>query len=413
MNLDPPLVDRLRQAVLRLHAALRMSLPALEEDASGLRVRNLIGAIDLGDGIILDVEPKTRPGEDWVRSVLSLLVGDDPADAAGDRSGSQDMARPDLMEAIAAIYAARLERALRREGPLLTMRRTSQRGAVFKGKLDVDRWLEGVFCKPAQFPVSYDVLTADNEFTSALTYVCHVLKASSRNARTRARLTQLSSMLRLGLPPMALPSPGVERRLLPPQWAVYRPAWAIACAMLARRSLLGPTGRLAGISIAIEAWPLLERLLERSIAAAVDLGPSRGRSFFAPAKATTPLLVRSAKTGREFHELEPDGLLQEDGAIAIAFEAKYRDFDPRSGPLRGEVYQALAAARAVSAPVSVLVYPNQFETISWSVSGAGSPSRLFAIGLDLFGYVRGREVDRGRELLKCLDAKACVAAKIA
>lgn len=409
IRLDPGVIGQLRPALFRLQSRLKLSLPVLEEDSSGFRIRNLIGAIDLGNGVVVDVEPKTEPGDDWVRSVLSLLIGDDPVDAAGDRSGGQKAARPDLVEAIAAIYAARLERALRRDGPLLTMGRTAQSAPHLKGKLDVDRWLAAVFVDPVRFPVSYDVLTPDNEFTTAMAHVCHLLRTSSRRAATRARLSQMAALLRPGLPALSALTPGIEHRRLPPQWAVYGPAWSITCAVLARRSLLGPSGRLFGVSIAIEAWPLLERLLERSLrAAAVETG-----TLEAPAKTFKTLLSRTAATGRMIHELEPDGVLVKDGAAVAAFEAKYRDFDPASGPLRTEIYQALAAARAVSAPVSVLVYPNRFETIAWNVAGTGAPTRLLAVGLDLFGYAQGGEVERARDLLKSLNDEACLSGEIA
>jgi len=404
VGLEPDVLARLRPALFRLQSGLKMGLPVLEEDAAGLRIRNLIGAIDLGNGVIVDVEPKTRPGDDWVRSVLSLLIGDDPVDAAGDRSGGQASARPDLIEAIAAIYVARLERALRRDGPLLTMRRTAQSGPHLKGKLDANRWLSAVFADPSRFPVSYDLLTPDNEFTAAMAHVCLLLRTSSRRAATRARLSQVAALLRPGLPALSVPMPGIEHRRLPPQWSVYNPAWSVTCAVLARRSLLGPNGRQVGVSVAIEAWPLLERLLERSLrAAALETGTHE-----VPSKAFKPILHRTLATGRMVHDLEPDGLLVENGKVVAAFEAKYRDFNPAAGPLREEIYQALAAARAVSASISILVYPNKFDTVAWRVAGTGSPARVYAVGLNLFGYAEGGEVERARDFLKCLHSEACL-----
>jgi hypothetical protein len=115
--------EALRQAARRLQTELKLRLPAITEDERGLRVTNLVGSLDLTSGATLHIQPKTRPGDDWIKSVLSLLIGTDSVDAAGERAAGLSAARPDLFEALAALYAARLERALHRDGPILVMQR--------------------------------------------------------------------------------------------------------------------------------------------------------------------------------------------------------------------------------------------------------------------------------------------------
>lgn len=405
IKLEPGLRDRLRETGFRLRRELKLSFPPIYEDEWGIRIVNLVGAIDVGGGVVIDVEPKTGPGDNWVRSVLSLMIGEDPVDAAGERSSGQAPIRPDLLEAIAAIYAARLERALRRDGPLATMQRVSNMSEVLKGKLDAGRWVEHFFAKPTQFPVSYNALTSDNEYTQALAFVCVRLGRLSRRHVTRARLFQIAGALRPGCPDPVSAAPGVEHKRLPSQWAVYQPAWSIACAILARRSLLGPEGREHGVSIAIEPWPLLERLLERSVASAAEHGRATGRALFMPQKNQNSLLTKLAGEGPAKHSVEPDALLMDGGTTVASFEAKYRDFNPLKGPERLEIYQAVAAARAVSSPLAVLVYPGGFHTARWSVEGAGpSPQHVAAVGLEMFSYVRGGEGLRGAKLLQLVSS---------
>lgn len=399
-QLEAGLRDRLRTTCYRLHKLLKLSFPPLQEDERGFRIYNLVGALDLGGGVVVDVEPKTQPGENWVRSILSLLVGDEPLDLAADESSDKSAARPDLLEALAAAYARRLERALRRDGPLLVMQRTAAERDVLVGKLNVARWVRDVWTRPTRFPVSYSTLTAENDYSQTLAFVALGMARRTRYAGTKAKLFQCAKLLRPGLPEPHSPPAGVEHRQLPQQWSVYQPAWSIACAVLARRSLLGPHPHEHGLSIAVEAWPLLETLLERCIASAVRQGLAQGRSVSTIKKGPRRILERKVGLGPASHNVEPDGLLLENDFVVASLEAKYRDYDPAEGPQRHEIYQAVAAARAVSAPLAVLVYPGAFETAHWNIDGGPfAPTQLAAVGLDMFNYQRGGEDARGAKLL--------------
>ena len=404
LRLTPPRREALRRAAETLRRKLKLRLPPLLEDAHGCRIHNLVGAIDLGDGTVLHVRPKTRPGDDWVAAVLSLLAGSDPVDIAGERTGGRAAPRDDLLEALARAYTGRLERALHRDGPLQVMQREERRSATLSGRLDVTRWLRDALVHPARFPVATSRLAADNDYSRALCFVAHTLAKRTSDLSVGARLRAVAAALRPGAPEVAVPPAGVELRALPSQWAVYTPAWSIACAVLARRSLLRPEGADRGVSIAIEPWPLLERLLELSLGDAAAQARRVGRPLVA--KRQHPLQILSSPKGgaRSQDPARPDAVLFEDREAVATFEAKYRDYRVEKGPERTEVYQALAAARAASAPTAVLVYPNGFPAATWSVERPGSaPSRLCAVGLEMFSYRAGGEEHRGAELMGVLS----------
>jgi len=62
----------------------------------------------------------------------------------------------------------------------------------------------------------------------------------------------------------------------------------------------------------------------------------------------------------------------------------------------------MATAAAVGSPLSVLVYPEPSAPVVWSAPGFdGKPQNVIAVGLDMFGYKRGRgEVERGALVLE-------------
>jgi hypothetical protein len=115
------------------------------------------------------------------------------------------------------------------------------------------------------------------------------------------------------------------------------------------------------------------------------------------------ILERDGGSATGHHFLIPDGVLFKDGAAIASFEAKYREYSPANGPREKDIYQALAAARAVSAPLSVLVYPGKFEPGSWQVAEAGEhPATLAVLGLDMFDYARTGADLRARQILSLL-----------
>lgn len=398
----------LRRSVTELEQRLKPDFRILEERAGEFVVRGVVGTIALGPGTFLDVAPKTAPGDDWIGSVLDLLAVSDPIQVAGDRRAGL-VAHRNLLDVLASLYAERLLRALRREGPLLVMERRDDTKPVLKGRLNVSAWARKAAWRPHRFPVSFQELTSDNDFSRALAHVATLLARSTTVPRTRGVLLDCARNLRPGAPEAFVVRPQVALRPLPSQWATYQPAWDIAVAVLSRRSLLGTVGHRYGVSLAIEAWPLLERLLERALRAAVRLSEERGRKLSAPARHYTKLLTGINTNGRS---VVPDGRLTDKSKHHLAtFEAKYARSDSDKWPPREHYFQALATAAACGSDLAVLVYPDAFDPLWWSTDAFnGKPAHLAAIGIGLFSYRRGAgDVERGEALLSLLDGPQAVA----
>jgi McrBC 5-methylcytosine restriction system component len=403
-RVEANLRDMVRAAGARLVTQLRPRFRILSEDAGAFTVSGVIGTISLGPGLLLDVVPKTGPAEDWVHSVLSLLIGTDRIDAAGERAAGLSQQRRDLLEILAAIYAARLRRALGRDGPIVLISRQQAELQRLKGKLRVTPWLRRAVWQPHRMPVAFDHLTADHDFARGLAFVARLLARSTSSPITRGALVEAARSLRPGHSEDVMVASSVATRSLPPQWSSFEPAWSIAAAILSQRSLLGPTGRYHGISIVIEAWPLLERLLQRALSAAVRLALKDGKQLGSPTKFGATLLDQPRGSASASRRVEPDGRLELGGRTIATFEAKYQRRVDQEWPYRGDIFQALATAAACGSPVAVLVYPETFPTAWWRVRGFDDhPAHLAAIGLGLFSYRGQRNDDAlGRRVLDLL-----------
>jgi hypothetical protein len=401
--LEEGLRQPLRNSWRRIKERVAPSTGALDEAAGMFTVRGVVGSIALRSGVVLDVAPKVDVGEDWINAVLDLLLAPDRIDIAADRRAGFAPHR-NLLDVLSTIYDERLQRALRRDGPILVMERREDELGILKGKLNVTKWAARAAWRPHRFPVAYQHLTSDNDYTRTLAFVAGMLASAAPTPKVRGSLLLGTRMLRPGAPEITYTLPHVALRRLPAQWAAYEPAWDIAASVLTRRALLSSVGARYGVSLVIEAWPLLERLLERALDSAVRSARNTGRMLVAPKKKGT-ILLRPVREGSA-RSVVPDGRLVENGRHLATFEAKYARFTLGDGPPREHVFQAVATAAAVDSPHAVLVYPDSFEPFSWHVHGfGGRPSTLTAIGLGLFGYRRGSgDVLRGERLLGLVQA---------
>jgi len=411
-TVEPALQSAVRSAARRLKTQLLPTLPRiLTQDGDQFTFSGIIGTVSVSANVLFEIVPKTEPGDDWIHAVLDLLVGTERIDAAGERAAGLSNQRRSLLEVLAAIYASRLQRALRRDGPILLIERHHADLAYLKGKLQVTPWVRRAAWQPHRLPVAFDRLTADHDFSRALATVARLLAGVSRSAETRSVLLEASRGLRPGFAEDVPPARSVLGRPLPPQWSIYHPAWSIAVAVLAQRALLGRVGQYQGVSIAIEAWPLLERLLQRSLAAAVSRANGNGRQLTAPGKHTTALLEPLDTLAGPARSVEPDGRLMEARQTVATFEAKYKRRGD-SWPPREDIFQALATAAACGSPLAVLVYPDEFPTCRWRVRGfRGRPQELAAVGLGLFTYRSGGgDEERGARILDLMRPGNQVAA---
>jgi 5-methylcytosine-specific restriction endonuclease McrBC regulatory subunit McrC len=402
----------INEAVTRLKKQLRFrSWPLTEKPGGSVSINGLVGTISLSDGRNIEITPKTTPADDWIQSVLGLLSVSDRIDAAGARKAGLAPEHDTLQSVMASIYATRLEEAVRREGPLLLLRRQNQIRSSLRGKLNASQWLRKSLTRPHLFPTETSILTTDNDFSQALAFVAELFARETRNHGVKTRLYALQKALLPGRTVLTLAPSGVEYRTLPVQWAAYEPAWSIARTVLLKKSLLAPKGRHQGISIAIEMWPLLERLLIRSLRSATQIASEEGSIHAGIAVPKRPysrvVLSASAGSNASPRSVNPDGVLSFGGTIRATFDAKYkRRVDGADWPSRNDIYQVLTTAAAYDSPLAILVYPEQFRPVWWDVNGLkGTPVRLAAIGLGLFSFRAGSgDIARGREILSILDA---------
>lgn len=402
--LTPHEGERLRAAIERLRAQVRPRFSLLAEEAGKFRLTNVIGTVDVGGGLIIEVAPKVPTNSDWTTAVVSLLTGREGVDIAGERQAGTSRLHNKLLDAVSGAYLARLERAFRQEGPIMLMERHTTELPLLQGKLDVTKWARTALWRPHIFPVTRTQLAQDNPFTQGLVLVANTLANASSSQRTKTGLRALARDLAAGVADGVAVSPGLASRSLPEQWSAYKPAWALATAVLSKSSLLGPTGRHAGVGLAIEAWPLLETLLERTLQAVERVGKRSARQFSCRMQGQGRLLKALGPKPQTGFDPQPDGRLFESGKLVASFEAKYTMFDS-TAPQREHTYQALSTAAACGAPLAVLTYPGRFSPLVWEVSGFnGTPSHLVAVGMDMFKWLPPGSADtRGEGLLTLLD----------
>jgi hypothetical protein len=402
-DLAPADASQLRKAVERLKAQLRPKFGMLAEEGGRFRLSNIVGTVDLSLGVVLQIAPKISNGGDWGAAVVSLLTGEERIQAGGERPAGTSKLHSGLVDAVADAYAARLERAYRQDGPILSMERYDLQSPSLRGKLYASRWARSASWRPHIFPVSRSVISHANPYSQLLIEVAAALQTRVKSARTRLRLATVARDLSLG---------GVARgtgvvplvRQLPSQWAAYKPAWSLAMAILSKTSLFGPSGHHTGLSLAVEAWPLLETLVGRTLADVAAYGRTVGRTFHHVSQGDVNLMRRVRGTAASSFAPRPDGRLYEDGKLIASFEAKYTAFDGTM-PQRNHIYQAIVTAGACRSPLAVLVYPDQCATQSWALNlPPGSPTHLLVMGLDLFKWPALPAYERGAAMLDALGA---------
>ncbi|MBG6226675.1 hypothetical protein IWX63_003274 [Arthrobacter sp. CAN_A2] len=375
-------VAAITDAIDQLRPVLAPRLKQLKVSGTTVQVRNLIGSVPLNDGSILDIEPKVETDVSWAEAVVQLITETSRIAVTGSQRSSLSPSKTDLSSALAIEYARRLEKALAQEGPLQVYEHHQLTSRRPNGHLNIGKWVRTALLNPAMFPIERDDLTVANDFTRGLSIVAGYLRRSASSQSLRARLRRLETLVAPGI---ALPSyvnPAVAQRHLPAQWAKYKPAWDIAAAVLRNRSIVGDPGRSVGLEVAIEPWPLLETLLERTLAAATQI-PGSGLQVEPKAHHT---LLKVGK--RVATNVIPDGILRRNGTVVATFEAKYTRLGET--PSENHVYQALSAAAALRSPLSVIVYPSAEPAKRYDVAGfSGTPTSLVTIGLDIYKYKRG------------------------
>ncbi|MDP3949184.1 hypothetical protein [Microbacterium sp.] len=363
---------------------------------SDLIIRNLVGTVQVNRDLVLDVAPNVAADVNWTGALVDLLSPPTKVSFGGDNRESERHSVRRLPDAFAELYLRQLDRAVRKEGPLALIQAHSASPPLLAGRLDVTRWVRERTLKPARFPQHRSVLTVDNPFTALLAAVAELLATSTSSPRIGSALRAVAGRLRPGLAPHVALDPSAALRDLPPQWRTYGPAWATARSVVRRVAPLRRHGRLEGLGVALEPWPLLETMLERSLAALSDVA-ARQRQFGLVGFGHTGIYplrepVGATAPGTEgFHirgGVDPDGVLRRGSDVVATFEAKYTT--PSKERIRTHAFQALTTAAALRAPMVVLVYPTDFEAVSWDLVGFTThPQTLVAVGLDMYHYRTG------------------------
>lgn len=377
----------LRAGAEALNSQLRPTIGQFRTDSQGVSFGNVVGSFSVPSGDVVEVAPKVD-SSDWTTAVIHLLSKDTRLAVTGSQHSRPSSRKDDLTAALALEYARRLERALRKDGPMQVYERRHEVSRKWRGRLDVSTWARTSAVDPTRFPMGRDELSVLNDFTRGLSVVASLLGRSAAGSEAASRLRRLQNEVIPGSPVPAFVNPAVSRRRLPAQWKSYAPAWDIAAPLLRSQSIIGDPGRATGLEVAVEPWRLLETLLERVL---VELASTDADLQVTP-KTVHPLLVDRSPDAPATTEsfprwVEPDGMLARmDGRIVATFEAKYSN-----RPKREHVYQTLSTAAALTSPVAVLLYPWKEQPRHFEVIGFhGHPMMLATIGVDLFSYRRGR-----------------------
>jgi len=369
--------------------------------AGALKFENMIGTIATSRAAI-EIKPKTSPGQNWLQSVLDLM-DDRPVFVSDDVPASDS--HPDIrfLDLIARAYCNRLSAALAAEGAIVTIEPEFSRSPMLSGRLRVGDWAVRAAYDGHRFPVDHQVLSLENAYARTLAYVGQTLAPHVREARLRRQLLECVDTLAAGRQVNEPPANAVGLEL-PVQWGAYDPAWTLAQMILKQRTRFRQSMRPYGMSLVIEPWTLLERLLDRTLARLATQLNTKGTVFRSrPQRGLTFLVGSAPKDGNR--QLVPDSVLLRHGLPVINFEAKYRDYARTGAPHRGESYQAITAGRALGTSLAVLVYPNAMPGRLFDVRKSGHPpEQLAVVGLDMFGYRRGvGEKERANGIMSLLE----------
>lgn len=400
-------VKLIQHALREVQRDLQTTVPPLVESGRLLTIDGIVGDVSLGSRR-LTIEPKVDAHSAWIESVaymvtlgarvhVGLTVGASPAPSRG------------LTDALAKLYAAALAEAMRADGPILVVRRTSSDGFRLRGKLDITRWTRRAAVNPISFPTSFDELTTDNSYSRALSRACLILSNSTSDTRLRSRLLSLAAQVRPDRAGDAVVHEPIAHLRLPSQFAKYRTSWTLARAVLSRRTpTRGNLDRL-GITIAVEPWRLLETLLWAALGRLVTQQPRETDERELLARAPWQrryLLARSETADASDKYVRPDGLLIRDGTPIAAFEAKYTKRQ-RNWPPPHHMYQAMVAASTLGCKTSTLVYPELFTPSQWRLEGTSEPAVLQALGVGLYSTRGPEDLDNlARRLAACVDSGA-------
>jgi 5-methylcytosine-specific restriction enzyme subunit McrC len=383
ISVDAAGAEEIAAAAASWKAALKLKRPPLAVERAGrrwqLRAEGVAGVVRAG-GVTVEIVPKflsrlPRNGVEWRRAlwrVLLLIEGHrestfEPLDARAGVAWSL----PDLM---AREFLHSLDRGSARGLPSEYMP-VDAALPVLRGRLDAAAWGR-LGMRPWELPCRFDELSADNPTNRLLRWAGEQLQTTVASPRLAFRLREAAAIFGpiTPRPPTLMHA---ERLRLGSMHAGLAPALAIAIVLLRNRSLEHGDDRGALDGFLWEG----ERLFE---AFALRIAGRAAASFRLRAEKRRIPVGRPLGSGAPLRT-NPDICVHGGAGHVEIVDAKYKR--NRGHPKAADVYQVLAAGKVGDSRDVGLVYPLEWgddrRAHRWEVDGAGSPERLWALGLDL------------------------------
>jgi 5-methylcytosine-specific restriction endonuclease McrBC regulatory subunit McrC len=339
-----------------------------------ISARHVTGFVQVGN-IYVEVRPKFLDSNrfdeaSWRTALINLVllaIEDLPIDGTTSASVHKNLPVPDLLaESFIRAILCGSQRGLPRG-----YRETNESLPFVSGRLDFRRAID-LFRAPPKVPVVRDELTEDITVNRLLKWAASTLAAMVVSSRRAGMLKELA----FGFNCNSVRCSIIEARRVTvgPQHKPLTAAIQVARVLLENSNLLhageGPEipGLLWNSADIFER--LVFRVVRRSVASR-NLRALKTRERFAD-----PVSV-----GSTLH-MTPDIQIRWRNVPQTLLDAKYKTFD--RVPLTSDVYQVIAAGKALECDNVGIVYPGSGVSVwEWQLRGAGRPHTLRAITLDL------------------------------
>lgn len=345
----------------------------------------------------VEIAPKyaASPSSDWIADLFAIIERVRPARGHFARTSRLRAKPTSFVDHIAHQYGAALASALREE-PVRQYRTRDESLPQLRGRLLLARQLRSSLSAPHLLECEVDYLDTDNPTNHLLHWAARRLLSMTISPRVRYFVSQQVA----GLPAVsgALRLPVHLTTAVPPQYSHYAEAVDIAV-RLARGQRAAPEGLGEGSGLCVDMERLFEAFVERSIAAALPLMPTRDVRVvpqdvkqFAQPLATTdrPYFTR------------PDNVIYAGKRPMLLVDAKYKRFSEADEtgagdrPVNSDLYQMAASLVSHGCRRGLLLYPRMVGTGAedaatrwWSITLPTTGDLLVgAVSLDLNGLSR-------------------------
>lgn len=381
--LDPSTVDAVKKAsrALKVRLGLRETPLLVRVTRSGveLRARHIAGFVQVGSTTV-EIRPKflddRYDGDSWRDAFLAILA------KLGRLSSLPRMAGARSAQGLADLMGLVIDDALAQaatEGLPRRYEERRERLPTLRGRLDTE-WMWRRAVEPELLACRYDTFTDD-------TPAARLIKWAARELSHTVTSPALATQLRLHVdalvhvadePPSELQR---DQIVVPPQYGYLEDALSIARMLAAGDSVsISATEDAPARAFVWNTAEIFEELVFAICRAAMlRAGGSTTKTAYALARPVPgPERSRQAVL-----PTIPDVVVRHRRWVGV-LDAKYKTLN--SHPKTSDVYQVMAAGRLLGSDGVALVYPahHRFhEPRTWLIDGAGRPSHLHALPLNL------------------------------